>query len=95
VRPIFARLQSSNLTKNVAAAAPGCLQNVIASAAGCESLAGDSLDSDRIRVSETLAYALFPNFFSQAIPSASNASAKRSRRGSHVVQRLEEALSNC
>jgi hypothetical protein len=59
----FVPPRSSNLRKIVVVAAPRCLQNVIASHARRESLAGDSLDSDRIRVAEALARGHFPKFF--------------------------------
>jgi hypothetical protein len=81
------------LPKNVVAASPECLQNVIASEAGRESLAGDSLDSDRIRVMEALAGVHFPKFFSQAIPCIPSTSAKRLQCRSRVLPPLEETSS--
>jgi hypothetical protein len=92
VRPIFFHPRSSNSRKNVAAAAPRCLQNVIASEAGRESLAGDSLDSDRIRVMEALARGHFPYFFSQAIPSVPSTLVKRLQCCSRVTSQPEETL---
>jgi hypothetical protein len=80
------------LRKIVVVASPRCLQNVIASHARRESLAGDSLDSDRIRVVEALARGHFPKFFSQAIPSTPTASAKRLRCCSRVMRSLEVTL---
>jgi len=64
----FIRLRSSKFRKYVGATSRRRLQNVIASDAGRESLAGDSLDSHRIRLVEALVRVDFPNFFSRAIP---------------------------
>jgi hypothetical protein len=80
------------LRKIVVFASPRCLQIVIASHARRESLAGDSLDSDRIRVVEALARGHFPKFFSPAIPSAPTASAERLQRCSRVMRPLEVTL---
>jgi hypothetical protein len=93
VRPIPSVCGASNLRKNVVAASPRRRQNVIASDAGRESLAGDSLDSDRIRVMEALAYAYFPKFFSQAIPCLPTTSTRRLQCCSRIMRLLEEASS--
>jgi hypothetical protein len=94
VRPIFVPPRSSKLRKIVVGTARRCLQNVIARAAARESLAGDSLDSHRIRVMEALARVHFRKFFSQAIPSPSSGSAQPLPRRARALRQCE-AMSPC
>jgi hypothetical protein len=94
VRPIFVPPRWSKLRKIVVGTSRRCLQNVIASAAARESLAGDSLDSHRNRVTEALARLHFRKFFSQGIPSPSSGSVQPLRRRARALRQFE-SMSPC
>jgi hypothetical protein len=57
-----------------------------------ESLAADSRDSHPIPVSETVAHAQFPNFFSQAVLRAARTAIEPPRRRPRAPQRLDATL---